>query len=146
MDDKSKTPVYKIGVTGTRSGMTNEQYFELRNFLNECDYRDLEFHHGDCIGVDEQAAKVAESVGARIVCHPPEKDELRAFFTSHEIREPKSYFARNRNIVDEVDLLIVIPYQETRQDRGGTWYTYDYAKKKDRKIMLITPKGVVTHE
>jgi len=28
-----------------------------------------------------------------------------------------------------------------RQTHGGTWYTYDYAKKKNKPIILITGFG-----
>ena len=129
----------KIGVTGTRSGMNKRQQQEFTDFLNELGSG--EFHHGDCVGVDVEAARIAEKLGWKIVCHPPIKDDLRAFHDSDEFREPKSYFARNRNIVDETDVLLVIPYQDSHQSHGGTWYTHDYAKKKDKPLHVIFPKN-----
>ena len=42
----------------------------------------------------------------KIVCHPPEKDELRAYVPYDECREKFSHFKRNRNIVDSVNLLL----------------------------------------
>lgn len=129
----------KIGVTGTRSGMNKRQKQEFTELLTELGTG--EFHHGDCVGVDVEAAKIAAKLGWRIVCHPPVKDELRAYHNSDEIREPKSYFARNRNIVDETDVLFVVPYQDSHQSHGGTWYTHDYAKKKDKPLHVIFPKN-----
>jgi len=129
----------KVGVTGTRSGMNKRQQQEFTDFLNELGSG--EFHHGDCVGVDVEAARIAEKLGWKTVCHPPIKDDLRAFHDSDEFREPKSYFARNRNIVDETDVLLVIPYQDSHQSHGGTWYTHDYAKKKDKPLHVIFPKN-----
>lgn len=137
----------KIGVTGTRSGMNKRQKQEFTELLSDllvdcfANSENGEFHHGDCVGVDVEAAKIARKLGFKIVCHPPEKDELRAFHKSDEIREPKSYFARNRNIVDECDVLLVIPYQDSHQSHGGTWYTHDYAVKKDKPLHIIFPKN-----
>jgi hypothetical protein len=129
----------KVGVTGTRSGMNKRQKQEFTELLTELGTG--EFHHGDCVGVDVEAAKIAEKLGWRTVCHPPVKDELRAYHKSDEIREPKSYFARNRNIVDETDVLLVVPYQDSHQSQGGTWYTNDYAVKKSKPRHIIFPKN-----
>jgi hypothetical protein len=137
----------KIGVTGTRSGMDKDQYEAVYAYLKQIitqEYgylqpNEIELHHGDCLGVDIQVARIAKDLGCKIVCHPPIKDELRGFFPSDETREPKSYFARNRNIVDETELLIVVPYQKEHQDHGGTWYTYDYATKKNKTTKLFLP-------
>ena len=129
----------KVGVTGTRSGMNKRQKQEFTELLTELGTG--EFHHGDCVGVDVEAAKIAEKLGWRTVCHPPVKDELRAYHKSDEIREPKSYFARNRNIVDETDVLFVVPYQDEWQDQGGTWYTASYCKKKQKPFTIIFPKN-----
>lgn len=129
----------KIGVTGTRSGMNERQRTEFIAFLTEIGTG--EFHHGDCVGVDVEAAEIAKSLGFKIVCHPPVKTDLRAYHKSDEFRQPDSYLARNRNIVNETDMLIVVPYQNERQDRGGTWYTYDYAVKKGRPFHVIFPNN-----
>lgn len=127
----------KIGVTGTRSGMTAKQRKEVTDFLT-C-VGGGEFHHGDCVGVDVEAAEIAASLGYKIVCHPPIKKDLRAYHASDEFREPLTYFARNRNIVDETDKLLVVPYQDEWQSSGGTWYTHDYAKKKKKPYEVMWP-------
>lgn len=125
----------KIGVTGTRSGMTDAQLSSVALFL--FDERASELHHGDCVGVDVEVAELAKKLNYRVVCHPPIKDDLRAYHASDEIREPLSYFARNRKIVDECDLLLVVPYQKTHQTSGGTWYTHDYAVKQGKPVLVF---------
>ena len=128
----------KVGVTGTREGATEYQLNELRGVLTEL--KGTEFHHGDCKGVDEQAAAIARELGYKIVCHPPKSNELRAYFPSDETREPLTYLARDRKIVDETDVLIVVPLQQEWQPKGGTWYTHDYAVKTNRPLTIIFPK------
>ena len=130
----------KIGVTGTRSGMNEAQFAAMQEYLSQFVPADTELHHGDCVGVDVEVAMLAQSLGMRVVCHPPEKDELRANHNSDEIRKPLSHFARNRNIVDDTDVLMVVPYQDNHQPNGGTWYTHDYAKKKGKEPVVFFPK------
>lgn len=128
----------KVGVTGTREGATAQQLDELRVVLQGLN--GTEFHHGDCKGVDEQAAAIAKELGYKIVCHPPESDYLRAYFPADEMREPAGYLKRDRTIVDETDCLIVVPLHTEWQPKGGTWYTHDYAKKRDKPLTIIFPK------
>lgn len=128
-----------VGVTGTREGATEYQLRELRNILTEL--KGAEFHHGDCAGVDEQAAKIAKELGYKIVCHPPESDYLRAYFPADEMREPAGYLKRDRAIVDQCDILLVVPLHDEWQPKGGTWYTHDYAKKKNKPFNVIWPKA-----
>ena len=132
----------KLGITGTRSGMTPQQNVTLSQLLQQLDGAQL--HHGDCVGVDAEVALLAQSLGYELVCHPPIKPELRAWVQSDQQREPISYFARNRNIVMECDLLLVVPYQSEHQTQGGTWYTHDYALKKGRDVIVIWPDGNMT--
>jgi hypothetical protein len=127
----------KIGVTGTRSGMNDNQMLAVIKFLQENTVNEL--HHGDCVGVDFEVAEIAATLGIRTVCHPPNKTELRAYHKSDETRFPLTYFARNRNIVDETDMLLVVPYQDTHQPNGGTWYTHDYAVKKGKERRVFFP-------
>lgn len=128
----------KIGVTGTRSGMDDEQILKVVEFLSKFP-EGSELHHGDCVGVDVEVAEIAKKLGFKIVCHPPIKGDLRGYFESDEYRTPLSYFARNRNIVDETDILLVLPYQTSHQNHGGTWYTHDYAKKVNKEPIVIYP-------
>lgn len=136
----------KIGVTGTRNGLTDFQLDNIQHWLGQFP-AECELHHGDCVGADATVASIAAQVGWRTVCHPPVKDDLRAYFASDETREPLSYFARNRNIVDETELLLVVPYQPKEEflasTQGGTLYTYNYALKKGKPTLVFYPNGEV---
>lgn len=128
----------KVGITGTREGATAYQLREIRLVLSAL--KGTEFHHGDCLGVDEQAAKIARELGYKIVCHPPTSDYLRAHFAYDECREPAGYLKRDRAIVDGCEVLIVVPLHTEWQPKGGTWYTHDYAVKRNKPFMIIWPE------
>ena len=127
----------KIGVTGTREGANAYQLAELRTVLTEL--KGTEFHHGDCKGVDVEAAAIAKELGYKIVCHPPKSSEQQGFFGGDEVREPLGYLQRDRNIVDATDVLLVVPLQNEWQPKGGTWYTHDYAVKTGKPVNVIYP-------
>lgn len=133
----------KVGITGTRFGMSETQRLRVYDLLNqiieECKAQEIdpEFHHGDCVGVDVEAAIIAKTFGYKIVAHPGPVGELQAGHESDEIRPNFTHFKRNRNIVDETDFLIVVPLQNTHQSRGGTWYTHDYAIKQGKEMIVI---------
>lgn len=93
---------------------------------------------GDCVGVE--AAAIARRIGYTIVCHPPVKQDLRGLFASDVYRPENTHFARNRAIVDQTDFLIVVPYQNAWQPSGGTWYTHDYALKKNKPFQVFWPE------
>lgn len=127
----------KIGVTGTREGATEYQLAELRKVLTEL--KGTEFHHGDCNGVDVQAAAIARELGYKIVCYPPKSTEEQGFFGGDVMLPPAGYLQRDRAIVDSVDVLLVVPKQMEWQPKGGTWYTHDYAKKQNKPHNVIWP-------
>lgn len=129
----------KIGITGTREGATKKQLTQIAEYLIELG-PGHELHHGDCRGVDIEVAAIARHLGWRIVCHPPKLTEQQGFFGGDEIREPAGYLERDRRIVDETDFLLVVPLQKEWQPKGGTWYTHDYAKKKDKPLKIIWPE------
>jgi hypothetical protein len=129
----------KIGVTGTRKGATDEQLTKVVFFLEQFLGQEVELHHGDCIGVDVEVAAIAETFGYKIICHPPTNGDLRGFFEGNEVRQEKGYLTRNRNIVDETDMLIVVPVEDSHQTTGGTWYTHDYAVKKGKAVYVFYP-------
>jgi len=128
----------KIGVTGTRYGANEHQLTQVREFLQEFP-TDSELHHGDCQGVDVQVAAIAREIGFKIVCHPPESDYMQGFFGGDEVRAPLGYLDRDRNIVDQTDTLIVVPLHDEWQPKSGTWYTHDYAVKKDKPVTVFYP-------
>jgi hypothetical protein len=132
----------RLGFTGTRAGMTAEQRAAFIWWLHQ--WMPDEFHHGDCVGSDDESATIVhvEIPKCKIVCHPPIDTKLRAYNTFHqEIREPKTHFARNRDIVDETDKTVGTPREIKWQPRGGTWYTLDYAIKCAKPPAILWPNG-----
>lgn len=140
----------KIGFTGTQIGMTDAQKESFLKLITEL--KITEFHHGDCVGADEDAHNIVvqyfinlfvnEKIKGKIVIHPPKNSSKRAFCKAIEIREPKEYLKRNHDIVDETQALIGTPKEPTEQLRSGTWATIRYGKKLDNKyVYIIYPYG-----
>jgi hypothetical protein len=123
----------KLGFTGTRKGMSPIQILKFKTMIDALSDRDeIEFHHGDCVGADAEAHKIAHEYGCKIVIHPPADDSYRAWCKEGKILAPKKYIDRNHDIVDSVSLMIGAP--ETDEPpavlRGaGTWSTIHYAHR-----------------
>ena len=128
----------KIGVTGTREGANDAQLRRIGAYMMSLG-SGHELHHGDCKGVDVEVAAIARYLGWRIVCHPPKSNEQQGYYGGDEVREPRGYLQRDRQIVDETELLIVVPLQDEWQNKGGTWYTHDYAVKKGKPVKIFYP-------
>jgi hypothetical protein len=142
--------VRRLGFTGSRKGMTPEQkqvFFELVFKM-----KPEEFHHGDCIGCDENAHYQVRRVSAQtghkiwIVGHIPEKEKTRAFCKVDERREPYDYITRDHHIVDETELLVACPDDFIEVVRSGTWTTVRYARTLERPIKIIRPDGSIKEE
>jgi hypothetical protein len=136
-----------IGVTASRNGLSEFQMLFFVRFLEaiKADGFTANLHHGDCVGGDAQCHQIFDHVfpDGNIIVHPPEKDELRAFvkrertfedgsFTNQYNlywEEPKSYFARNRDIVGDTTILCGFPIHNNSSGMGGTWYTINHARK-----------------
>lgn len=131
-----------IGMTGTRDGMTEEQKKTFARGLEHFNATDL--HHGDCVGADADAHDIAVECGLFITIHPPEDDKLRAFKREEgdEEREEKGYFERNRDIVNDSEILFGFP-KTTFETKGGTWYTINYGKKQGKPVYVVLPDGSV---
>jgi hypothetical protein len=132
----------KVGITATRDGLTEDQTLTILDQLRLLYKDSVELHHGCCIGGDATAAKLAKGLGYRVVAHPPIKKALmsqESLHISDEVREDKDYLDRNRDIVDESDILIALPQNYTENIRHGTWYTYRYAKNTKVPTIIIFP-------
>jgi hypothetical protein len=129
----------KTGFTGTQRGMTAAQKRVVETFIRNIKG---EFHHGDCIGADEEAHEIALGHGLKIVIHPPANTKKRAFCEdATDLRIEKSYLSRNKDIVLETEQLIAAPGEEEEQTRSGTWSTVRYARSLKRVISIVLPDG-----
>lgn len=130
----------RYGFTGTRAGMTKRQGETFVRIAPQLDV--AEWHHGDCIGSDKQSHDVGLKLHWAIIIHPPESNDHRAFCMKYrEIRYPKSYLARNNDIVMETDRLVATPAEFQEKLRSGTWATIRYARALSRPLLIIWPDG-----
>jgi hypothetical protein len=162
----------KIGFTGTRLGMSIDQSAMLRRKLGRGKGGTTwtmfsEFHHGDCVGADEEAHDMMRVMLSRnwplrvdLVVHPPTDYRFRAGcgttrveredagLGKGEVRvlEAKDYLSRDRDIVDATDLLIACPAGIDLRSHGGTAYTVRYARAEVKPILIIWGDGRVETE
>ncbi len=150
----------KLGFTGTHHGMDAFQKESIALLFTQLfrEYDEIEFHHGDCIGADAQAATILNQLreeqtwsmnhcAVRIICHPgyppnhPKETKFRAFTDfNDEVRDPKPFIARDHDIVDETEKMVATPVTEEEETRSGTWTTVRYARKQGREITVLPPK------
>jgi hypothetical protein len=130
-----------LGFTGTSNGMRDLQ---LKAFIRElARYEPEEFHHGDCVGADEEAHAVADQTGWRVIIHPPIKSIMRAYCRGFALPE-KDYLPRNHDIVEDTARMIATPYEPSEIQRSGTWATVRYARRIGRPVTIIWPDGSVS--
>lgn len=129
-----------IGITATQYGMTDKQKEHVARLLRP--HRGSEFHHGMCVGGDEEAAMIAGNLGLITVAHPGlERPDKRSLFVSDVMLEPKPNLERNRDIVAVCGRLLVAPQGPERVLRSGTWATLRHAEKVGRDHIIIYPDG-----
>ncbi len=131
-----------IGFTGTQTGMNRYQIMTMHKFLVSMNKHGFDtFEHGDCIGADADAHKIAKLNNYKIILHPPINPDKRAYCEDeYEMKDEKKYIERNHNIVDATNILIATPHGDTEIKRGsGTWATIRYAKKQNKNIIIIFP-------
>lgn len=96
------------------------------------------FHHGDCVGADEQAHEIALTLGCKIHIHPPLNRTKRAFCDAWTVmHEPKPYLVRNKDIVNASIGMIGAPKTDKEEMRSGTWSTMRYTTKSNKPIIIL---------
>jgi hypothetical protein len=137
-----------VGFTGTREGMTPKQKQQLRGFLELLPF--TEFHHGDCVGADDEAVIAVHNIRTgphgffspkiRIIKHPPVKGRYQANNPlADEVRPDLPYLERNANIAFECDILIAAPKEKSEVQRRGTWHTIRQAWKNGKTTIILSP-------
>lgn len=139
----------KLGVTATQNGLTARQHEAFVNLLHPIHVE--EFHHGGCVGGDEQLHNLfrATKPKTRVVVHWGDIPQKRAVLT---FREGDSEIAalpnleRNHNIVDRIDELWGFPSTNIERLRSGTWTTIRYARKQGRPNLIVYPSGLIVYD
>lgn len=133
-----------VGFTGTQEGLSEKQKDFLYNFFDLMKIE--EFHHGDCIGADEQAHDLfVANMDKTVTIHPPIISSKRAYcsnkgssmYNNILVLPEKDYLARNHDIVDASDMLIVCPKTSKEEVRSGTWATWRYAENRIPRLLVV---------
>lgn len=143
----------KVGFTGSQNGMSTAQLHTLRDWTIDAIDEIEEWHHGCCVGADTQSFLQTYEIFRELLTddelremfhfHPPtntdKASDLRQFLgTWHD---PRPYLVRNREIVDDTDVLIAAPGRDEEAIRSGTWSTIRYARALERDVRQLRRKG-----
>lgn len=135
-----------IGFTGTREGMSDFQKrtFETVMYAAVLQGDVVVLHHGDCKGADAEAHDIALKLGCGIIIHPPVKRIMRAYCQgANEIMPPEDYLERDQCIVNSCIGMIAAPKSDKEELRSGTWYTIRYARKMNKRVILLPRQEIV---
>lgn len=136
----------KIGITGSRSGLTEKAKEWITTYLRNNLCKISELHHGDCVGVDEEIHNLVinnDYINIKLIIHPPSIDIYRAYCQTEHVKQKYNYIKRNHNIVNNTDILFAFPPTKEEVLRSGTWCTIRYAIKKKHKVCIIYPDGTI---
>ncbi|HUV85375.1 MAG TPA: hypothetical protein VMV86_06655 [Methanosarcinales archaeon] len=150
MENKFKA----VGFTGTRNGMTEEQVLRLEYLLrHDLLQKSKRFNHGDCIGADRDAHKIADGIVKEIGLFPCTLTNQRAFCDGLdnksnviEAQAAKHPLDRNLDIIASSDIMVGCPKGYKEERRGGTWHTIRNTRLAKKPLILIYPNGDFTLE
>jgi hypothetical protein len=135
----------KIGFTGNRKGFTFAQNKTMGKLFTSLSAQKIEeAHHGDCVGSDLDFHFFVRNnlkKNVKIVVHPPCNSTLRAFCPGDKILDQKDYLVRNKDIVEQSDLIIATPAESKEKLRSGTWSTIRTARKYKKPLIIVFPDG-----
>ena len=129
---RNAKPRIVLGVTGTREGLNATQVDYLIKYLKANKSEITHLHHGDCVGADADVHKLVRHhvPDAKIVVHPPDYDNNRAFCNGDETKKVLPYIVRNKKIVKASTMMLAFPVGRMELQRSGTWATIRYTKQK----------------
>jgi hypothetical protein len=126
-----------LGLSGSRYGATENQEKYFRKFLKKHHRLIKEFHHGDCEGWDSLSHEIIreEYPEIKIIIHPPKSKKWRGMNKGDQEREKKDYLERNKDIVQESDLILAFP-KDKNMKGSGTWHTINYARRNKKRVIV----------
>lgn len=135
----------RVGFTGSRDGMTNDQVLQVHMLLGDLRTTASQATHGMCVGADKQFHDMAKALDYFVIGAPGVNvagdRQHRATVKCDLEMPPKPFLARNRDIVQESDVVIACPAQVREQTRSGTWATIRYARQAEKPLVIIWPDG-----
>lgn len=131
----------EIAFTGTRQGMTDNQKVELVEWLEKL--KPTKVYHGDCIGADTDFHHSVRKFDPEIFVHiiPSNIADQRSFLKGDKVEDPNHPLVRNRDMVDNADIVIAAPATLEEVLRSGTWATIRYARKLKKEVILLKPEA-----
>lgn len=134
----------KIGFTGSREGLNENQKTKIIELLNQYTEHVIYVYHGDCVGADTDFHKLCtdfrknKNIELVITIMPPDKAVMREFNKGDIIMPPKPYLERNTDIVINADIMIGCPLDKNNEVlRSGTWSTIRKAKKMNKTVLIF---------
>jgi len=115
----------KIGIVGSRRRKCRDEVVALVDSLPQ----DTVVISGGCRGVDAWAEEAARARGLEVVVHLPKLPENGDY-----LEICKAYYARNRLIVEDSDMLYAFVSGDRR---GGTENTVKHAVQLGKKIVFM---------
>ena len=125
-----------IGFSGHRDKKaTKEQLFAVKDifdFYQEQGYR-VKVVHGGAKGFDSQMHRVVQRLRGKKYKYNIDKPEvIRPEYGKHPGRSAP--IKRNETIVNKCDIMIIL---WDGREKGGTFFTKNYAEKKDKTVYLL---------
>ena len=131
-----------IGFTGTRKGMSDHQKKAVQKIMKWYENKHSINYvvHGGCIGADIDFHTIFEKHHRHVrpgysSVNPANLSHRGAFPNADIIYLPKPYLVRNKEIVNDCDILIACPFDDIQ--KGGTWSTIKYAKSMGKPVNII---------
>jgi hypothetical protein len=132
-----------LGFTGTRTGITKQQKASIVWFLLEAS----QFHHGDCIGADEQAQQLARNLDVDCFAYPGQMTQYNACTEGNlVVYDPQPELTRNRKIATVCDRLLACPGTYSEELRSGTWATCRYGYQAGKQVIAVYPDGTIDEQ
>jgi len=151
--------VTSIGFTGSREGMTIDQWAQvgMQIALQLNTRGPNEWHDGVCVGADTQAHQSMRTLdqpgehkpdfAVKMHGHPCNLDKWRAhneYDVTHAVKAP---LVRNRVIVQLADVMIAAPKEYEEVLKGsGTWATIRYTRLRKKHLIIVWPDGTFEEE
>lgn len=138
---------FRIGFTGSRKGMTEDQQeairLQLSELIEEHPDEELQAHHGDAIGSDAQFHAACQRLKLPVVIHPSTDQKERAFCEGAKVtNEPVEFAEQTSALVNLCQILLAAPDGFKERWRGsGTWMTIRAARKSGMTIVICYPNG-----